>query len=114
MTYRSSSAASRGSVPSAPTGPLRALQLIETVGNVEPFDIVPVVLVWGTAMSPANRDAAKVRWAVRTGYTILTRTVPPSFAPYNCVIRVRERGTEDTRRDYLAHLVFDEDHEVAG
>jgi hypothetical protein len=51
--------------------------------------------------------AEKIRWAERVRYTILTDDVPASFGPYNAVIRVSERGTEDQQRDYLAHLVFE-------
>ncbi len=88
-------------------GPLRALQLIESVGDEGPFHIVPVMLPSGSAMSPSDRMAAKVRWAEHATYAILSRDVPASFAPYNTLIRVSERGTEDSLRDYLAHMVFD-------
>jgi hypothetical protein len=88
-------------------GPLRALQLIETVGDSRPFAIVPVMQALGSAMTPNDRMAAKVRWAEQATYAILTRDVPAAFAPYNTVIRVSERGTEDSQRDYLAHMVFD-------
>ncbi len=90
-------------------GPLRALQLIQTVGDSEPLAIVPIVQTLGTAVAPEDRMAAKVRWAERAQYTVLTWDVPTSFAPYNAVIRVSERGTEDRQRDYLAHLVFDQE-----
>jgi hypothetical protein len=91
---------------------LRALQLIETVGGSQPFRIVPIVQEQGTAMTPADRMAAKVRWAERAEYTVLTPDIPASFAPYNAVIRISERGTEDTQRDYLALLVFEPEVEL--
>ena|ERR687885_509769 len=99
--------ASKSRVSPVPIGPLRALQLIEPVGDAEPFDIVPIVQTLGSAVSPADRMAAKVRWAERVEYRILTQNVPASFAPYNAIIQVSERGTEDAQRDYLAHLVFE-------
>jgi len=110
-SYRSSIAPKNGASP-IPMGPLRGLQLIETIGDAEPFKIVPIIQDLGSAVTPADRVAAKVRWAVRAQYTILTQDVPPSFAPYNAVIRVSRSGTEDKHRDYLAHLVF-EDEESA-
>jgi hypothetical protein len=48
--------------------------------------------------------AAKVKWALKAGYTILTKNVPGKFAPFNSVIRVSEAGTEDQNRDYLARI----------
>ncbi|HLJ66355.1 MAG TPA: hypothetical protein VKX16_03225 [Chloroflexota bacterium] len=90
-------------------GPLRALELIETVGDVEPFTIVPIRQAFGAVTAPADRMTAKVRWAERAEYTILTRDVPARFAPYNAVIRISARGTEDMQRDYLAHLVFEQE-----
>lgn len=95
----------RRGAPPLPMGPLRALQLIHTLGDSEPLAIVPVIQPLGTAVPPEDRMAAKVRWAERARYTVLTRNVPASFAPYNAVIRISERGTEDRQRDYLAHLV---------
>lgn len=55
---------------------------------------------------------AKVQWAERAQYTILTRDVPASFAPYNAVIRISERGTEDRQRDYLAQLELEHQAEL--
>lgn len=104
-SYRPSFGSTRRTSP-VETGPLRALQLIETVSSMEPFTIVPIIQVQGSVLTPEERMAAKVRWAERACYTILTHDVPRSFAPYNAVIRVSERGTEDRQRDYLAHLVF--------
>lgn len=110
-SYRPLPAGRRGGPP-VPTGPLRALQPIETVGHGEPFTIVPVIEALGDVVTPADRMAAKVRWAERAQYAILTRTVPASFSPYNAIIRINERGTEDTRRDYLAHLVYEAETEL--
>jgi hypothetical protein len=90
-------------------GPLRALQLIETVTGGAPFTIVPIVQVLGAVLTPDERMAAKVRWAERAQYTILSRGIPASFAPYNAIIRISERGTEDRQRDYLAHLVYEQE-----
>lgn len=106
---RSSHSDAKKGVSPPQAGPLRALRLIESVGDVTPFSIVPVDMAEGAAMAPADRMAAKVRWAERATYAVLTQDVPADFAPYNSVIRVSERGTEDMRRDYLAQLVFDED-----
>lgn len=84
---------------------LSALQLIQTVDDIEPYPIVPVSVAHGSVMPAEDVMAAKVRWAIRAGYTVLTTEVPPRFAPYNAVIRVSERGTEDRDRDYLAQIV---------
>lgn len=84
---------------------LNALQPIQSVGDDEPFPIVPVSVSQGSVMPPEDVMAAKVRWAIRAGYSVLTTHVPPRFAPYNAVIRVSERGTEDRDRDYLAQIV---------
>jgi hypothetical protein len=109
MTSYRPSLISKGSRLPVPMGPLRALQQIETVDTDEPFAIVPMDQALGSQVPPDDRMAAKVRWAEQAQYTILTREVPPTFAPYNAVIRVSERGTEDRHRDYLAHLVFEHD-----
>lgn len=106
-SYRTLPSASKRDATPTPTGPLRSLQLIETVSTAEPFHIVPVVVSMGTVSVAADSMAAKVRWAERAEYTVLTLDVPPAFAPYNAVIRVSDRGTEDMQRDYLAHLVFE-------
>jgi hypothetical protein len=107
--YRSrSSDSKRGSDP-APEGPLQALQLIEPVGDSQPFRIVPIMQASGTAVSAAELMATKVRWAERASYIVLTEDVPASFAPYNAVIRVSAQGTEDNHRDYLACLRIQED-----
>jgi hypothetical protein len=105
-SYRDVRAGRRG-IPPMEMGPLRALQLIETVSDFEPFDIVPVREAFGTVMTPEDRMIAKVRWAERVQYTVLTRDIPLSYAPYNAVIRMS--GTEDRQRDYLAHLVFEQE-----
>ena len=105
-SYRPSSTAKRGVTPIS-LGPLRALQPIETVADAGPFTIVPIVQTLGSVGTADDRMAAKVRWAEQARYTILTRDVPASFAPYNAVIRISEGGTEDRQRDYLAYLVFE-------
>jgi hypothetical protein len=89
------------------TGELRALRPVETVTGPEPFDIVPIVEAEGHVVPAEDRMAARVRWAERAKYTILTRGVPASFAPYNALIRIQEDGTEDRERDYLAQLAPD-------
>lgn len=104
--YQSRSSASKKDTELSNETPLRALQLIESVGDVQPFHIVPIMMASGSAVTPADLMATKIRWAERASYTVLTNDVPDSFAPYNAVIRVSERGTEDSRRDYLAHLVL--------
>lgn len=86
-------------------GPLRALMLIESVGDIEPFDIVPVSQCRGTAVTPEEAMATRVKWAHKAGYSVLTKDVPAQFAPYNAVIRVSESGTEDLNRDYLARII---------
>jgi hypothetical protein len=84
---------------------LKALQLIKSVGEVEPFQISPIVQHQGSIRAATDVMAAKVRWADKAGYTVLTRTLPESFAPFNAIIRVSEIGTEDEDRDYLAQFV---------
>ena len=84
---------------------IRALQLIESVGNTAPFLIRPISLRQGTAMPAEDVMAAKVKWARRAGYRVLTRNVPADFAPYNAVIQISEKGTEDRNRDYLAVII---------
>lgn len=86
------------------TGGLQALLPIETVGDHEPFKIVPISQCQGTVMSQDDAMTAKVKWATKAGYQVLTRNVPATFAPYNAVIRVSELGTEDKNRDYLAEI----------
>lgn len=89
------------SVP--PVGPLRALRLIETVREVGPLTIAPIEQCTGSAASDEEVMDARVRWANRAKYVVLTRDVPTQFAPYNAVIRVL--GTEDRQTDYLATLL---------
>ncbi len=89
---------------SAGTAGLRSLQLIETVGDSEPFVIVPVSLRQGTAQAATEVMALKVKWAEKATYRVLTRSVPAQFAPYNAIIRISDIGTEDFRRDYLAEI----------
>lgn len=84
---------------------LQGLLLIESVGESEPFHIVPVAQCQGTAMSVDDVMATKVKWATKAGFRVLTRSVPAAFAPYNAIIRVSRAGTEDQRRDYLAEIV---------
>jgi hypothetical protein len=87
----------------APDDPLQALLLIETVREAEPLTITLVSQCSGGAVSPEEAMAARVKWARRARYIVLTRAVPQQFAPYNAIIRVL--GTEDRRVDYLATLV---------
>lgn len=84
---------------------LRALQLIKSVGDAEPYQIAPITQHQGSIRAATDVMAAKVRWADKAGYAVLTRTVPQSFAPFNAIIRVSEIGTEDQDRDYLAQFV---------
>lgn len=99
----------RRGVPAVrPEGPLRAIQLIETVSEGEPSVIVPITQCSGSAVSAKEAMAARVKWANRARYVVLTRDVPERFAPYNAIIRVLD--TEDFRADYLATLV-DEGHD---
>lgn len=87
------------------TSGLQGLLLIESVGESEPFQIVPVDQCQGTVMSVDDAMATKVKWATKAGFRVLTRSVPASFAPYNAIIRVSRAGTEDQRRDYLAEII---------
>ncbi len=80
--------------------------LIESVGAVEPFRIVPIAQCSGTAVGADEVMATKVKWARKAGYTIVTMNVPSTFAPYNAIIRISESGTEDQNRDYLAEIVI--------
>ncbi|GAC1474481.1 MAG: hypothetical protein PVSMB7_29560 [Chloroflexota bacterium] len=84
--------------------PLRKLHPIQTLKGPEPVTIVPITLNEGTAMPAEEAMALKVQWAVRAGYSILTRDIPAHFAPYNAVIRVHAGSTEDKLLDYLAVL----------
>jgi hypothetical protein len=83
---------------------LRGLQLIQSVGESEPFRIVPVFPPHGAVMSPEEVMAVRIKWAEKAGYSVLTNDVPGEFAPYNAVIRVSGAGTEDKNRDYLAQI----------
>ncbi|MGH2447750.1 MAG: hypothetical protein ACRDFS_04000 [Chloroflexota bacterium] len=86
-----------------PAGALCAIQLIETVGEREPFDIVPAASRFsGNASSASDVMAAKVKWATKAGYVLLTTNVPKHCSPYTAIIRVI--GTEDYMRDYLARF----------
>lgn len=105
MSYRSAPTRFERDAPPISLGELRSVQCIETVSEDEPFAIVPIVQAVGTVVTPDDRMAAKVRWVERAGYTVLTLDVPVSFAPYNAVIRISERGTEDQQRDYLAYFL---------
>jgi hypothetical protein len=88
-------------------GTLLALRQIQSLGDSTPFRIVPVSLHQGSAMPVEELMAAKVRWAAKAGYSVLTQDVPLEFYPYNAVIRVDERGTEDRDLDYLARIAVD-------
>lgn len=97
----------RRDVPVPPpviSGALKRLMLIESVGETEPIQIVPVKQCQGTAMGADESAATKVKWAQKAGYRVVTRNVPDTFAPFNAVIRVSDRGTEDRQRDYLAEF----------
>jgi hypothetical protein len=83
---------------------LRGLQLIKSVGDSEPFRIVPLFPPHGAVMSPEEVMAVRIKWAEKAGYSVLTKDVPGEFSPYNAVIRVSGTGTEDKNRDYLAHI----------
>jgi hypothetical protein len=82
---------------------LQAVLLIETVQAMAPLTISVVPQCSGGAVSAEDAMAARVKWARRVGYIVLTRDVPVEFAPYNAIIRVL--GTEDRRADYLARLL---------
>lgn len=84
---------------------LRRLCTIASVGDEEPYTIVLLRSVDGHVVTADESMAAKVKWAQKAGYRILTRNVPEHFAPYNAVIRISETGTEDRLRDYLAEVV---------
>jgi hypothetical protein len=100
--------------PSTTDDTLLGLIQIEPVGDSPPFRIVLVAHQHGAIMSAEELMAAKVMWAARAGYCVLTQTVPTEFLPYNTVIRVSENGTEDRNRDYLAHIAFWKHETVAG
>lgn len=93
--------------PNIGPGTLLELRQIQTVGEYPPFRIVPITHNQGTAMSAEDLMAAKVKWADKAGYSVLTQDVPADFFPFNAVIRVDERGTEDRNRDYLARISGD-------
>jgi hypothetical protein len=88
-------------------GTLVALRQIRSLGSVAPFSIIPVQQRHSTVMPAEDVMAAKVRWAAKAGYRVLSQNVPHEFLPFNAVIRVDERGTEDHDLDYLARFVAD-------
>lgn len=90
----------------AASGVLVALQAVESISKEKPLRIVLLSHQQGTAMSAEDFMAAKVRWAERAGYAVLSWQVPETFAPYNAIIRVSESGTEDRDRDYLAVITI--------
>ena len=94
----------RRSEPLPPSPGLQSLKLIENIGDSEPYRIIPVVQCQGGAASEEDVMAARVKWANKALFHVLTRDVPPEFAPYNAIIRIRY--TEDRRTDYLA-LIYD-------
>jgi hypothetical protein len=83
---------------------LLALQEIQHVGDRTPFHIKLLSFRQGTAAPVEEMMAAKVKWAEKVGYRTLTRDIPPEFYPYNAVIRMNERNTEDRNLDYLARM----------
>lgn len=89
----------------AVSGSLIAVLPIQSVGDDAPFRIVPLLRREGTTMSAAELMEARVKWVSRVTYRVVTRSVPPEFLPYNAVIRLDERGTEDRDLDYLARIV---------
>jgi hypothetical protein len=89
---------------SKPSQKLKSLQPIKTVLTLSPLTIVPAPLSRGLASTDDELMVRKVDWAIRAGFEVLTRDVPASFAPFNAVIRINDRGTEDADRDYLAVL----------
>jgi hypothetical protein len=93
--------------PAVGPGTLVALRQIQPLGDRSPFRIVPVLHYQSTAMPAEDVMAAKVRWAAKAGYSVLTQSVPSEFHPYNALIRVDERGTEDHNLDYLARFIGD-------
>lgn len=83
---------------------IHALQLIESVGDSEPFHITPVSQAQGKAMTAEEVMIAKIRWVEKAGYRVVTKNIPQEFWPYNAVIRIHASGTEDQLRDYLAEF----------
>lgn len=83
-------------------GGLRAIELIETIDESEALDIVFVFQSAGSCVGPDEAMEARVKWANKARYRVLTRNIPGKFAPYNAVIRILD--TEDFRSDYLAVL----------
>jgi hypothetical protein len=87
-----------------PRHKLKSLRPIKTVETLSPLTIIPAPLSRGLASTDDELMDRKVDWAIRAGFGVLTRDVPASFAPFNAVIRISARGTEDADRDYLAVL----------
>ena len=83
---------------------LVALSRIETLSDRRPLRIVPLAYAQGTAIPAEELMAARVKWVTKVGYRILTESVPAEFWPYNTVIRLDERNTEDHNLDYLAQF----------
>jgi hypothetical protein len=88
-------------------GTLLAVRQIQSVGDSLPLRIVPLSHREGTAMTAAELMEVRVKWAAKAGYSVLSWDVPSEFFPYNAVIRVDERNTEDQNLDYLARIVAD-------
>jgi hypothetical protein len=84
---------------------------LQSLVPIETLDDRPqgTIVVRNVTQGPWHEDeelmAQRVQWANRATFTVLDCAVPPSFAPYNAVIRISEAGTEDRQRDYLAVLV---------
>lgn len=87
-------------------GALVALKPIESIDVNQPFTITPSLVRYGSVQTSTELMASRVLWAQRATYEVLTREVPPEFAPYNAIIRISERGTEDQNRDYLAQIAL--------
>ena len=101
MTTQSSRSAQREILPD--TG-LVALVPIETVDELEEGGIIARVICRGPLSEDEEFMSRRVQWANRATFTVLSREVPGSFAPYNAVIRISAAGTEDIQLDYLAVL----------
>lgn len=92
-------------IPATGETALRGLMLIHSVGTREPFNIRPLAQCRGGALGDEEMMVAKIQWATRAGYQVVTRNVPREHAPYNAIIRISSRGTEDQNRDYLAQMI---------
>ncbi|HZS93988.1 MAG TPA: hypothetical protein VFA78_04265, partial [Chloroflexota bacterium] len=58
----------------------------------------------GSVVVQTREDAPNPFWVELNGYEVVTRDIPPEFAPFNAVVRVRPPSEEGEVLDFLAEL----------